>query len=85
MADGTSSLAPLLGRTRAVVLAAIAEHPGCSTKELAALTSLAPASASEHSTVLREAGLIRTVRYRNAVLHSPTNLGTALLSGRFVR
>jgi Transcriptional regulators len=78
--DGTSSLAPLLGRTRAVVLTAIAEHPGCSTKELAALTGLAPASASEHATVLREAGLIRTVRHRNVVLHSPTNVGAALLN-----
>ncbi|MGW4994272.1 winged helix-turn-helix domain-containing protein [Streptomyces mirabilis] len=77
---GTSSLAPLLGRTRAVVLTAIAEHSGCSTKELAALTGLAPASASEHATILREAGLIRTVRHHNAVLHSPTNLGRALLN-----
>ncbi|MFD9510115.1 MazG nucleotide pyrophosphohydrolase domain-containing protein [Streptomyces mirabilis] len=30
--------------------------------------------------MVREAGLIRTVRYRNAVLHSPTNPGTALLN-----
>ncbi|MFG2146435.1 winged helix-turn-helix domain-containing protein [Streptomyces sp. NPDC048696] len=72
----------LLGRTRAAVLTAIAEHPGCSTKELATLTATAPASASEHATVLREAGLIRTLRHRNTALHSPTPLGLALLNAR---
>lgn len=71
----------LLGQTRATVLATVAEHPACSTKELAALTDIAPASASEHATVLREAGLICTVRHRNSVLHSPTELGIALLNG----
>jgi DNA-binding transcriptional ArsR family regulator len=72
----------LLGRTRAAVLNAIAEHSGCSTKQLATLTALAPASASEHATVLREAGLISTLRYRNTALHSPTTLGLALLNAR---
>ncbi|MFE2180509.1 ArsR/SmtB family transcription factor [Streptomyces sp. NPDC059455] len=64
------ALAALLGRTRAVVLRVIADHPGCSTKDLASLTDLAPASASEHATVLREAGLVITRRYRNTALHS---------------
>jgi hypothetical protein len=76
----TSAVSALLGKTRAAVLATIAEHPGCSTKELAALTDIAPASASEHATVLRQAGLINTVRHRNAAIHSPTNLGLALLN-----
>ncbi|MBD0742335.1 hypothetical protein BG418_12700 [Streptomyces sp. CBMA152] len=82
----TAAVPALLGRTRASVLNAIAEHPGCSTKELATLAAIAPASASEHATVLREAGLIRTLRHRNTALHSPTPLGMALLntgSGRF--
>ncbi|MGW2860123.1 winged helix-turn-helix domain-containing protein [Streptomyces sp. NPDC001205] len=73
-------LASLLGRTRAVVLQTIAEHPGCSTKELAALTRLAPPSASEHTTTLRSAGLVRTARHRHTALHSPTALGIALLN-----
>jgi len=75
-----SAVAALLGTTRSAVLTVIAEHPGSSTKELAALVGIAPASASEHATVLRDAGLISTVRYRNAALHSVTNLGLALLN-----
>jgi DNA-binding MarR family transcriptional regulator len=69
-----------VGTTRAAVLTTVAEHPGCSTKELAALTGIAPASASEHATVLRRAGLINTVRHRNSAMHSPTALGIALLN-----
>ena len=75
-----SPVASLLGRSRAAVLHAIAENPGCSTKELAHLTGLAPPSASEHATTLRTAGLIRTVRHHSAALHSPTALGVTLLS-----
>lgn len=75
-----SAVASLLGQTRAAVLGVIAGQPGCSTSELAALAGIAPASASEHATVLRNAGLIRTSRHRNAVLHSATDLGIALLN-----
>ncbi|MEK8144171.1 winged helix-turn-helix domain-containing protein [Streptomyces sp. M10(2022)] len=75
-----SPLASLLGPMRAAVLHAIAERPGCSTKELAALTGIAPSSASEHATTLRTAGLIRTVRHRNTALHSPTTVGVGLLN-----
>ncbi|MGW1886142.1 ArsR/SmtB family transcription factor [Streptomyces sp. NPDC001970] len=70
----------LLGRTRAAVLTAVAEHQGCSTKELAAHAGVAPASASEHATILREAGLVRSIRHGNSVLHSVTPLGLALLN-----
>ncbi|MEU0785722.1 helix-turn-helix domain-containing protein [Streptomyces sp. NPDC006173] len=70
----------LLGRTRTAVLATIAEHQGCSTKELAARAGIAPASASEHATVLRQAGLIRSLRHRNSVQHSLTSLGLGLLN-----
>ncbi|MEU1309220.1 winged helix-turn-helix domain-containing protein [Streptomyces cinnamoneus] len=76
----STALTALLGRTRAAVLHAVAEHTDCSTKELAAAVGVAPASASEHATVLREAGLIRTVRHRNTVLHSVTGLGLELLN-----
>ncbi|MEV0224739.1 hypothetical protein [Streptomyces sp. NPDC050704] len=75
-----SPLASRLGRTRAAVLHTIAEHPGCSTKELATLTGLVPPSAGEHATTPHEAGLIRTVGHRNTALHSPTTLGTGLLN-----
>ncbi|MEU3570334.1 winged helix-turn-helix domain-containing protein [Kitasatospora sp. NPDC036755] len=75
----TVALSALLGHTRAAVLETIAEHPGCSTKELAALAGITPSSASEHATVLREARLIGTSRYRNAVLHTPTALGLGVL------
>ncbi len=77
----SGAVAALLGPTRAAVLSSVAEHPGCSTKELASLAGVAPASASEHATTLREAGLIHTVRHRNSALHSPTQLGLALLNG----
>ncbi|MEU1789863.1 helix-turn-helix domain-containing protein [Streptomyces sparsogenes] len=77
--QGRSALTALLGPTRAAVLRAVAEHPGCSTKELAARTRIASSSASEHTAVLRSAGLIRTVRHRNTALHSPTAVGIALL------
>lgn len=75
-----AALAALLGHTRAAVLTAIAEHPGCSTKELATHTGITSPSASEHATVLRTAGLIATIRHRNTALHSPTPLGAALLN-----
>ncbi|MGV9249287.1 ArsR/SmtB family transcription factor [Streptomyces sp. NPDC003710] len=76
----TASLAKLLGGTRAAVLLAIAERPGCTTRELATTVGIAPASASEHATVLRAAGLIDTVRLKNMALHSPTSTGLALLN-----
>jgi DNA-binding transcriptional ArsR family regulator len=75
-----SAVSALLGRTRAAVLATVAEHPGCSTGELAALVGIAPASASEHATVLRQTGLINTNRHRNTAIHNPTYLGIALLN-----
>ncbi|MFF4509140.1 ArsR/SmtB family transcription factor [Streptomyces sp. NPDC001401] len=77
---GSAPVALLLGHTRAAVLTTVAERPGCTTKELAAFTGLAPSSASEHATVLRESGLITTTRHRNTALHSPTQLGLSLLN-----
>lgn len=74
------SLATLIGSTRAAVLHTIAEYPGCTTKELAARAGVAPSTASEHATVLREAGLCHTHRHRNTALHSPTPLGIALVN-----
>jgi DNA-binding transcriptional ArsR family regulator len=78
-ADGVPvvGLAALLGRTRAQALRAIAV--GCTTTQLARALGVAPTTASEHATVLRNARLISTRRYRSAVLHTLTPLGTALL------
>ncbi|GAB2644553.1 winged helix-turn-helix domain-containing protein [Nocardia goodfellowii] len=73
------ALNALLGRTRAAALQAIAE--GCSTTELARQLGVTPATASEHASILREAGLIDSQRHRNAMRHQLTTLGAALLDG----
>jgi len=74
--DGPA-LAALVGRNRAAVLRAIAY--GCSTTELADRVGISPAAASQHASVLRDAGLIATRRQGSAVLHVLTPLGTELL------
>jgi DNA-binding transcriptional ArsR family regulator len=73
------SLASLLGSTRAAVLMAVVNRPGCSTKELAAAVGIAPASASEHATALRAAGLLHTIRRANTAAHSATASAHVLL------
>ncbi|WP_067543171.1 ArsR/SmtB family transcription factor [Nocardia crassostreae] len=70
-------LSALLGRTRAAVLEAIAD--GGSTTLLAQRLGVSPATASEHAAVLREAGLVASIRVRNSVHHNLTPLGVALL------
>ncbi|MEU5381960.1 helix-turn-helix domain-containing protein [Streptomyces sp. NPDC005968] len=74
-----SALGPLLGRTRAAVLGALREP--ATTTALAARTGVSPATASQHATVLRNAGLVHTTRTGTSVLHGLTPLGTALLAG----
>ncbi|WP_030486794.1 ArsR/SmtB family transcription factor [Micromonospora chokoriensis] len=71
------SLAALLGRTRAAVLQASDE--GCTTGEVARRLNISPAAASQHATVLRNAGLLVSHRERNSVLHTLTPLGRAML------
>ncbi|MEL3945887.1 winged helix-turn-helix domain-containing protein [Streptomyces sp. LNU-CPARS28] len=70
-------LAPLLGHTRAAVLQALGGDP--TTTELARRAGVSLSSASEHAAVLREAGLVASVRQSNAVRHVLTPLGSALL------
>jgi len=67
----------LLGATRFAVLrnATI----GSSTTELARRTGISPATASHHTTVLREAGLITSHRNGNLVVHTITPLGYRLM------
>lgn len=74
---GARSLAALLGRTRAAALRALSAD--ASTSELARRLTISVASASEHATVLRDAGLISSRRHRNAVHHTLTPLGRDLL------
>ncbi|GAB3967815.1 winged helix-turn-helix domain-containing protein [Actinoallomurus acanthiterrae] len=74
----TGSLAALIGRTRAVILSTLAVE-ACTTTQLAARVGVSNASASQHATVLREAGLITTQRMGSYAMHSPTPAAVALL------
>ncbi|PWU52392.1 transcriptional regulator [Micromonospora globispora] len=78
-ADGGNreALAALLGRTRAAVLEAT--DNGCTTGEVARRLHISPAAASQHTAVLRNAGLLVSHRDRNTVLHTLTPLGRAML------
>ena len=71
------ALARLVGRTRAVLLADLAEP--ATTTALAHRHALAPATVSQHLTVLRDAGLVTGDRYRHEIRYRRTPLGTALL------
>ncbi|MEJ8653350.1 winged helix-turn-helix domain-containing protein [Streptomyces sp. MS1.AVA.3] len=75
-----SVLSALLGHTRAVVLCTIADHPACTTTQLARRAGISPASASEHATTLRRAGLTTLTRERKTALHTLTYLGITLLN-----
>ncbi|MFI7636895.1 ArsR/SmtB family transcription factor [Nonomuraea sp. NPDC049400] len=74
----TRALANLLGRTRASVLTAIADGVA-TTGALARRLDISSAAVSQHTAVLREAGLITTRRHHNSVLHNPTQIGLTLL------
>lgn len=78
-AGSADALGPLLGRTRAAVLAALRDP--ATTTALAERVGVSPASASQHATVLRNAGLVSTTRIGGAVLHALTPLGAAILRG----
>ncbi|UQI43791.1 helix-turn-helix domain-containing protein [Streptomyces sp. HU2014] len=73
------SLGKLVGHTRSAVLGSIGG--GCTTSELARRVGVSAASASQHAGVLREAGLVLTLRNGSAVMHTLTPLGAALLRG----
>lgn len=72
-------LGRLLGNTRSTVLRVIGD--GCTTSELARRAGVSLASASQHACVLREAGLVHTLRHGSSVLHTLTPLGGSLLRG----
>ncbi|MFF9396200.1 ArsR/SmtB family transcription factor [Streptomyces griseoluteus] len=78
--DRIRALSTLLGRTRARVLAAVAN---CGTTgELAVRLAVSPASASSHVSALRQAGLVLSRRVDSHVVHTLTSLGEALVRGR---
>jgi DNA-binding transcriptional ArsR family regulator len=76
---GTSPLAALIGRTRALALELTVV--GRTTSELARLCGISVAAASQQATVLRDAGLITTRRDGSAVRHEITALGISMLNG----
>jgi DNA-binding transcriptional ArsR family regulator len=71
------SLAALLGHTRAAVLETVGD--GCTTTELARRVGISAGSVSQHTAVLRDAGLILTGRHGKSVMHTLTPLGRAML------
>ena len=74
------SVGALLGRSRAAVLETVASS-ACTTSELARQAGMPLATVSQHAAVLREAGLIVSRRTGQAVVHSVTPLGLAVLAG----
>ncbi|MEU5253219.1 ArsR/SmtB family transcription factor [Streptomyces longwoodensis] len=77
----TSAAGALLGRTRAAVLDALSDPSGCTTTQLALQLGISAASVSEHTRVLRTAGLISSSRRANSIAHTATALGLQLLDG----
>lgn len=75
--SGSRALGALVGRTRAAALRVIAG--GCTTSQLARHIGVSAAAASQHATILRDAGLITTRRQGGAVWHALTPLGESLL------
>jgi DNA-binding transcriptional ArsR family regulator len=77
-AEPGPSLAALLGQTRARVLMTTA-ITRCNTSELAELTGISPATASQHASVLRASGLITSSRSGKSQIHEITPLGLAII------
>ncbi|GAA3029016.1 ArsR/SmtB family transcription factor [Actinokineospora globicatena] len=74
-----AGLAKLLGRTRATVLAAIAEGIATTTA-LAHHVGTSASAVSQHTAILRGAGLITTGRHRGTACHTLTPTATTLLT-----
>ncbi len=77
--NNSRDLAKLLGHTRAATIRSL--RTPCTTAQLATRIGISAASASEHATVLRDAGLVQTVRCGRSVRHSLTPLGQSLVNG----
>lgn len=70
-------LAAILGSTRAAVLRVLADEH--TTGDIARALGISPASASEHTSALRQARLVRSRRDGKAVIHDATALGLDLI------
>ncbi|MCX4744260.1 winged helix-turn-helix domain-containing protein [Kitasatospora sp. NBC_01287] len=77
--DSVAAVGRLMGATRGTVLHTIAAAPGLTTAQLAQRADISLASASEHATVLREAGLVSSLRDGPRVRHYATSAARALL------
>ncbi|MEV5961706.1 winged helix-turn-helix domain-containing protein [Kribbella sp. NPDC051952] len=75
----TDALADLLGRTRAQVLRSL--RVPASTTQLARRLTISLPSTSDHTRILRAAGLITTHRSQGSTLHSLTPAARQLLTG----
>ncbi|WP_406438172.1 helix-turn-helix domain-containing protein [Streptomyces sp. NBC_00631] len=75
-----TELGALLGRTRAAILEDVVT--GRTTGELAARFGISGAAASQHTAVLRRAGLLLSVRHSKYVVHTITPAGITLLEAR---
>jgi DNA-binding transcriptional ArsR family regulator len=73
-------LPALLGRSRAEILTAL--HLPCCTTDLAAKLSQSPSAVSQHLSVLRRNGLVRSWRVRRRVLYLQTDLATSIVTSR---
>lgn len=73
------ALTALLGSARAQSLQAIGDAGGLTGRQLAGVLGVSDATASRHVSVLRDAGLIRTVRFGQSVQHIATALGYQLM------
>ncbi|WP_229816032.1 ArsR/SmtB family transcription factor [Streptomyces lucensis] len=80
-AIGACTLAPVLGRSRALLLTEL-DTPA-STTELAHRTGLSPAGVSQNLVALRNAGLVSAHRVGRSVLYARTAAAEALLEAAF--
>jgi DNA-binding transcriptional ArsR family regulator len=78
--SGADPLPALLGRSRAEILAAL--HLPCCTTDLAARLAQSPSSVSQHLSVLRRNGLVRSWRAGRRVLYLRTDLATSIVDTR---
>lgn len=72
-----STLVQLIGATRAAILSALTCPANTTT--IAERLQISLPSASRHTTILRQAGLISSKRCGQSVRHCPTALGTRLI------
>lgn len=76
---GCDGLAALIGGTRSDVLKATLG--GGSTSDVSERVGISVATASHHTSILRNAGLVSSARTAHRVVHRPTSLGLAMLAG----